>query len=61
MKVQVDLEHLKTLAKVAKINGTQNAFIDLAIEWAEICDRERVAALIVSQHLSEKIRKVEEA
>jgi len=40
MKVSVDLEYLKVLAVKSQQAGTQDAFINIALEWAEQAEEE---------------------
>jgi len=51
MKVQLSLEDLQVLAIRAKEAGTQNAFIDLMLEWAEAAEAEVKAARLRCQEL----------
>lgn len=41
-KVKVDLQDLKELAVLARKNGTTDAFITLALQWAEMANAEIV-------------------
>lgn len=49
-KTLVALDGLRNLAHIAKRNGTQDAFIDMALEWAEAANRE-IALLKVARDL----------
>lgn len=40
MKVSVDANYLKSLAEIARRNGTQDQWIDIALEWIEQADEE---------------------
>jgi len=59
MKVQVTLEDLKVLALRAKEAGTQNAFIDLVLEWAEAAAGEVEEARLRCQELENGIQELE--
>lgn len=50
MKINITYEDLVELAKIAKKNGTQDNFIDLAIEWAE-------AASVEIERLKKHLKK----
>lgn len=48
--VNVDCDQLAALAAIAKRNGTQNVFIDIALEWARAANAALIAALIAAKH-----------
>ena len=52
MKVNINYENLVNLAKIARTNGTQDSFIDVALQWAESAEE-------WIQNASVKINKLE--